>query len=118
MGCLAIITTETKCSHTGRGEIQREKSKDFLLPVSPLYITLVHDQGHHPALPTNPDHPQPLILDAVGADLSLLRLGESLRNIGEEFGLEGVESEEVSELPLEEECKSTLRELLCNCNSL
>ena len=45
---------------------------------------------------------QPLILDAVGDALSLLRLGESLRNVGAEFGSEGVESEEVSELPLEE----------------
>ena len=79
----------------------------------PLYITLVHDQGHRPALPTDPDHPQPLIScitlmmrllisDAAGAALSLLRLGESLRNVGTEFGSEGMESEEVSELPLEE----------------
>ena len=45
---------------------------------------------------------QPLISDAVGAALSLLRLGESLRNVRVEFRLEGMESEEVSELPLEE----------------
>ena len=45
---------------------------------------------------------QPLILDATGATLSLLRLGESLRNIRVEFRLEDVESKEVSELPLEE----------------
>ena len=45
---------------------------------------------------------QPLILDATGATLSLLRLGESLRNVRVEFRLEGTESEEVSELPLEE----------------
>ena len=78
-----------------------------------LYITLVHDQGHCLALPTNPDHPRPLILhitlmmrplilDAVGATLSLLRLGESPRNVRAEFGSEGMESEEVSELPSEE----------------
>ena len=45
---------------------------------------------------------RPLILDAVGATLSLLQLRESLRNIGAEFGSEGMESEEVSELPSEE----------------
>ena len=45
---------------------------------------------------------RPLISDAVGAALSLLRLGESLRNVGAEFGSEGTESEEVSELPSEE----------------
>ena len=83
------------------------------MPVSPLHITLVHDQGHCSALPTDPDHPQPLIScitlmtqplisDAVGATLSLLWLGESLKNVGAEFRLEGVESEEVSKLPLEE----------------
>ena len=38
----------------------------------------------------------------MGVTLSLLWLGESLKNIGAEFGLEGAESEEVSELPLEE----------------
>ena len=81
--------------------------------MSPLYITLVHDQGHHLALPTNPDHPQPLIShitlttrllisDATGAALSPLQLGESPRNIGAEFRSEGVESEEVSKLPSEE----------------
>ena len=43
----------------------------------------------------------PLISDAVGAALSLLQLGESLRNIRVEFGLEGAESKEVSEQPLE-----------------
>ena len=81
--------------------------------MSPFYITLIHDQGHCPAFPTDPDHPQPLIShitlvtqplisDAVGATLSLLWLGESLKNVGAEFRLEGVESEEVSEPPLEE----------------
>ena len=45
---------------------------------------------------------QPLMSDAMGAALSPLRLGESLRNVGAEFGLEGTEFEEVSELPLEE----------------
>ena len=45
---------------------------------------------------------RPLISDAVGATLSLLQLGESPKNIGAEFGLEGVESKEVSKLPLEE----------------
>ena len=41
-------------------------------------------------------------MDAAGAALSLLRLGESLRNVRAEFGSEGTESKEVSELPLEE----------------
>ena len=45
---------------------------------------------------------QPLISDAVGAALSPLQLGESLKNIRVEFGLEGAESEEVSELLSEE----------------
>ena len=45
---------------------------------------------------------QPLILDAMGATLSPLRLGESLRNVGVEFRSEGMESKEVSELPSEE----------------
>ena len=45
---------------------------------------------------------QPLISDAAGAALSPLQLRESLRNVRAEFGLEGTESEEVSELPLEE----------------
>ena len=45
---------------------------------------------------------QPLISDAVGAALPLLRLGESLRNVRVEFRSEGMESEEVSELPSEE----------------
>ena len=40
-------------------------------------------------------------MDATGAALSLLQLGESLRNVRAEFGSEGAESEEVSELPLE-----------------
>ena len=81
--------------------------------MSPLYITLVHDQGHRLALPTDPDHPRPLILhitltmrplisDATGAALSPLQLGESLRNVRVEFRSEGMESEEISELPLEE----------------
>ena len=38
----------------------------------------------------------------MGATLSLLRLGESPRNVGAEFRVEGTESEEVSELPSEE----------------
>ena len=81
--------------------------------MSPLYTTLIYDQGHLLAFPTDPDHPRPLIshitlttrhliLDATGAALSLLRLGESLRNVGAEFRSEGTESEEVSELPSEE----------------
>ena len=74
---------------------------------------LIYDQGHLPAFPTDPDHPRPLIshitlmtrpliLDAARAALSLLRLGESPRNVRAEFGSEGTESEEVSKLPLEE----------------
>ena len=70
--------------------------------MSPLNTTPIYDQGHLLAFPTDPDHPQPLISDAAGAALSLLQLGESLRNIGAEFRLEGMESEEVSKLPLEE----------------
>ena len=42
------------------------------------------------------------ISDAMGVALSLLQLGESLKNVRAEFRSEGVESEEVSELPLEE----------------
>ena len=45
---------------------------------------------------------RPLILDAVGATPSLLQLQEYLENIGADFRSEGVELEEVSELPLEE----------------
>ena len=45
---------------------------------------------------------QPLISDATGITLSLLQLGESLKNIRAESRSEGVESKEVSELPLEE----------------
>ena len=45
---------------------------------------------------------QPLILDAVGAALSLLQLWEYLENIEAEFRSEGAELGEVSELPLEE----------------
>ena len=81
--------------------------------MSPLYITLVHDQGHCLDFPTDPDHPrplishitlttQPLISDAMGAPLSLLQLRESPRKIRADFRSEGVESKEVSELPLEE----------------
>ena len=81
--------------------------------MSPLYTTRIYDQGHCPAFPTNPDHPQPLIShitlmiqplisDAMGVALSLLRLRESPKNVRAEFRLEGAESEEVSELPLEE----------------
>ena len=45
---------------------------------------------------------RPSISDTVGVTLSPLWLGESLKNIRVEFGLESVESEEVSGLPLEE----------------
>ena len=45
---------------------------------------------------------QPLILDAAGVALSPLQLRESPKNVGVEFRSEGVESEEVSGLPLEE----------------
>ena len=45
---------------------------------------------------------RPLISDTVGVALSPLWLGESPKNVGAEFGLEGVESKEVSELPSEE----------------
>ena len=38
----------------------------------------------------------------MGATLSPLQLRESPRNVGAEFGSEGAESEEVSELPSEE----------------
>ena len=38
----------------------------------------------------------------MGVTLSLLWLGESLKNVRAEFGSEGVESEEVSGFPLEE----------------
>ena len=38
----------------------------------------------------------------MGVTLSPLQLGESLRNVGAEFGPEGVESEEVSGFPSEE----------------
>ena len=44
---------------------------------------------------------QPLISDAVGVTLTLLRLRESPKNVRVEFGLEGAESEEVSGLLLE-----------------
>ena len=81
--------------------------------MSPLYTTLIYDQGHLLAFPTDPDHPRPLVShitlttqflmsDAAGAALSPLQLEESLRNVGVEFGSEGTESEEVSKLPLEE----------------
>ena len=82
--------------------------------MSPLYTTLVYDQGHRLAFPINPDHHQPLTLhitlttqplisDAVGATLSPLQLGEFLKNVGPDFGSEEAESEEVSRLPSEEE---------------
>ena len=38
----------------------------------------------------------------MGVALSLLQLGGSPKNVGAEFGSEGVESEEVSGFPLEE----------------
>ena len=44
---------------------------------------------------------RPLISDAVGAALSLLRFREFLKDVRVKFRSEGVESEEVSELPLE-----------------
>ena len=44
---------------------------------------------------------RPLILDATGATLSPLWLGEFLKNIGPDFRSEGAESEEVSEQPSE-----------------
>ena len=43
-----------------------------------------------------------LNIDAAGVTLTPLWLRESLKSIGVEFGSEGVESEEVSGLPLEE----------------
>ena len=81
--------------------------------MSPIYTTLVYDQGHLPAFPIDPDHyrpltshialtTQPLILDAVGLTLTLLQLGESPKNVRAEFGSEGVESKEVSRLLSEE----------------
>ena len=87
----------------GRGEIQREKSRDSF-SVSPLYTTLVCNQGHHPAFPINPDYPQPLILCITlmmwplisGAAPSPLQPQEYLENIRVEFGSEGVELEEAS----------------------
>ena len=45
---------------------------------------------------------QPLISDATGVTLTPLWLRESLKSIGAEFGSEGVETEGVSGLPLEE----------------
>ena len=45
---------------------------------------------------------RPLISDATGITLSLLQLWESPKNVGAESILEGVESKEVSKLPLEE----------------
>ena len=65
------------------------------------------------AFPIDPNHhrpfiscitlmTRPLISDAVGVNLSPLQLRESLKNVGVEFRLEGAESKEVSELPLEE----------------
>ena len=81
--------------------------------MSPLYTTLVYDQGHCLAFPIDPDHlrpltshitltTQPLILDATGATLSPLQLREFLKNIGVDFGSESADSEEVSGLPSEE----------------
>ena len=45
---------------------------------------------------------QPLISDATGVALSPLWLRESLKNVGQEFGSEDVESKEVSRLLSEE----------------
>ena len=45
---------------------------------------------------------RPLISDATGAALSPLRLEGFPKNVRLDFGSEGVESEEVSGLPLEE----------------
>ena len=96
----------------GWGEIQREKSRDPFCQWA-LYTTLVYDQGHLPAFPINPDHHWPLtshialmiwplISDAAGVALTPSWLGESPKNMGAEFGLEGVESEEVFMLLSEE----------------
>ena len=45
---------------------------------------------------------RPLISDATGVALTPSWLRESLKNVGAEFGLEGVESKEVSGSLLEE----------------
>ena len=45
---------------------------------------------------------RPLISDAAGVALTPSWLGESLKNVGVEFGLEGAESKEVFGLLLEE----------------
>ena len=45
---------------------------------------------------------RPLISDAAGAALSPLWLGEFLKNVRADFGLESADSKEVSGLPLEE----------------
>ena len=45
---------------------------------------------------------RPLILDAVGAALSPLRLREFPKNVRADFGSESADSEEVSGLPSEE----------------
>ena len=45
---------------------------------------------------------RPLISEAMGVTLTLLWLGESPKSVGAEFGSEGVETEGVSGLPLEE----------------
>ena len=81
--------------------------------MSPLYTTLVYDQGHHLAFPINPDHhrpltshitltTQPLILDVMGVTLSPLWLRGFPKNIRADFRSEGAESKEVSRLPSEE----------------
>ena len=81
--------------------------------MSLLYTTLVYDQGHRPAFPINSDHHRPLTLritlmtrplisDAAGAALSLLWLGDFLKNVGADFGSESADSKEVSGLPSEE----------------
>ena len=93
----------------GRGEIQRES---LGIP-SASETTLVYDQGHCSAFPIDPDHHRPLmshialmiwplISDTAGVALTLLQLGESLKNIGAEFRLEGAESKEVFGLLSEE----------------
>ena len=48
---------------------------------------------------------RPLISDAVGVAITPLRVRESPKSVGVEFGLEGAETEGVSGLPSEEALK-------------
>ena len=89
--------------------------------MSLLYTTLVYNQGHRLAFPIDPDYHwpltshitlviQPLISDVAGVILTPLRLGESPKNIGAEFGSEGAESKEVFGLLSEEvDVRATLK---------